>query len=479
MLFPVGALAQTAAFNGYCTLGGSQSATSGLKSSNYLQGVIPHCTVTVYLTGTTNKATIYADAAGAPLTNSFTADALPSPNAGAWLFYAATGQGYDVMMSGGDSPNTYPSPVTLTDLIIGAGGGGSGCTTSGAAGTLNAANGSGGCEAVPADYGATAASTFTFASPTYSFITATAVSGDGTNITITAPNSLTTGQPFYISGFDPSCASGVTTSVASATSSQIVIAESDTTCTGVVSGVGGSIYYFNPSAVSAGFNVNAGNYGINLIAETPTGGGDINIEGQNVYIGADALGGPTVGGNLYLYAQGGDSLHITTKCFSLYCELLRAPGDDIYIESSFGIDLNADTGIGLNTPNSLIRMIANGVIMTTPGTIEMDATQGVYLAGNYSPSVPGALRFYQGATPPSIGPNIVQISAPSSVTAYNMSLPGAQGMGPLTNDGSGNLSWEPTTRPTGSCTAGLWVFSQDGYGSFCKAGTWEIAVTAP
>jgi hypothetical protein len=38
----------------------------------------------------------------------------------------------------------------------------------------------------------------------------------------------------------------------------------------------------------------------------------------------------------------------------------------------------------------------------------------------------------------------------------------------------------PVTAPTGTCSPfGSWMWSQDGKGSFCKAGTWEVAVTAP
>lgn len=109
----------TAAFNGYCTLGATVSSTSGLKSSNFLQGVIPQCKVTVYLTGTLTPATIYSNAGSGSLTNPFTANVN-----GSWLFFAAEGQGYDVVMSGGFQPNAYPYPVTLTDLMVGGGSGG-------------------------------------------------------------------------------------------------------------------------------------------------------------------------------------------------------------------------------------------------------------------------------------------------------------------------------------------------------------------
>jgi hypothetical protein len=111
ILFSVTAVAQIGAIMDYCNLGAAQAKTSGLQSSNYLQGVIPSCTVTVYLTGTTTLATIYADSSSTPLTNPFTAT-----TAGQWIFYTAIGQGYDVVLSGGISPNTYPAPVTLTGL---------------------------------------------------------------------------------------------------------------------------------------------------------------------------------------------------------------------------------------------------------------------------------------------------------------------------------------------------------------------------
>ncbi len=107
----------------YCVQGATQAATSGIKSSNYQQGVIPYCTVTVYLTGTTTKATIYSDSTNTPLSNPFIAD-----SNGKFLTYAGIGQGYDVTLSGGIPPLTYPSPVTITDLLIGASGGVAGVT---------------------------------------------------------------------------------------------------------------------------------------------------------------------------------------------------------------------------------------------------------------------------------------------------------------------------------------------------------------
>ena len=119
LIFANSLFAQIAAVNGYCNLGGAQSVTSGLSSSNYLLGIIPSCTVTVYLTGTTTLATIYSDSSSTPLTNPFTANAASSTNPGYWLFFAAANQGYDVSLSGGISPNVYPSAITVTGIYPG------------------------------------------------------------------------------------------------------------------------------------------------------------------------------------------------------------------------------------------------------------------------------------------------------------------------------------------------------------------------
>ena len=110
LLCPLPVFSQTAALPvQYCTQGGIQAKTQGLNSSNYLQGIIPSCSVTVYLTGTTTLATIYKDSISTPQTNPFTAS-----NKGSFLIFAAVNQGYDVVLSGGVAPNTYPSPVTIT-----------------------------------------------------------------------------------------------------------------------------------------------------------------------------------------------------------------------------------------------------------------------------------------------------------------------------------------------------------------------------
>lgn len=122
---PVVSQSPTLASSGvqYCLLGATNATTSGTKSTNFLQGVIPSCTVTVYLTGTTTKATIFSNITGSPLANPFTANSIAAVNPGSFSFFAAVGQGYDVVMSGGIPPNSFPSPVTVTNLFTGGSGG--------------------------------------------------------------------------------------------------------------------------------------------------------------------------------------------------------------------------------------------------------------------------------------------------------------------------------------------------------------------
>lgn len=114
--------AQVNAANGFCMDGGVKVTTQGILSVTTVQASYQRCSVKVYLTGTTTLATIFSDASSHALANPFTAKV-----DGSWLFFAAQGQGYDVVMSGG-TPIPFPAPFTLTDIFVGGGGGGtSGC----------------------------------------------------------------------------------------------------------------------------------------------------------------------------------------------------------------------------------------------------------------------------------------------------------------------------------------------------------------
>lgn len=112
-LVPVGN-AQLTSLQGWCTQGATPAIVQGLTSLNKLQGIVPNCTVTIYLTGTTTKATLYTSAAGTTvLTNPFTAGSI-----GQWQAFTNTSgySGYDVVLSGGTAPYVYQTPVTLVDL---------------------------------------------------------------------------------------------------------------------------------------------------------------------------------------------------------------------------------------------------------------------------------------------------------------------------------------------------------------------------
>jgi hypothetical protein len=124
LVAPLLAMAQTSGnrpISGWCTAGATSASTQGLPSTNKLQGIVPRCTVGVYLTGTTTLAVIYADPVGTPLGNPFTAT-----DAGQWTVWANPAVAYDITMKGGTPPNVFPVPVTLNGIqVAGAGAGGS------------------------------------------------------------------------------------------------------------------------------------------------------------------------------------------------------------------------------------------------------------------------------------------------------------------------------------------------------------------
>lgn len=107
LFFSQGLYAQNyLAYNNWCQKGGQKVMTSNLPSSNPFQQSYPGCTVAVYLTGTSNLATIYSDGAGDPLGNPFIAAA-----DGSFKFYAAGGTAYDVTISGAGLPAPYTFPA--------------------------------------------------------------------------------------------------------------------------------------------------------------------------------------------------------------------------------------------------------------------------------------------------------------------------------------------------------------------------------
>lgn len=107
-----------AAYHGWCEQGAQKVATSGLQSTTTVQQSYPACTVTVYTHGTTNLATIYSDAGVTPISNPYTTSAN-----GIITFYADVSVHYDVVESGGTAPNTFATPLTISDVVLGGGGG--------------------------------------------------------------------------------------------------------------------------------------------------------------------------------------------------------------------------------------------------------------------------------------------------------------------------------------------------------------------
>ena len=123
---PVLTAAQNGAIQGHSYLGGTKAVTSGLSSVNYMDGIIPSATITVYYTGTTTPVPgnlIFSNLTGTVLGNPFTSNDISSLNPGGWLFFAVKGQGYDVVGSGGLSPNTYGAPTPLCTDCFASGGG--------------------------------------------------------------------------------------------------------------------------------------------------------------------------------------------------------------------------------------------------------------------------------------------------------------------------------------------------------------------
>lgn len=268
----VPAFAQNGSVNGFCDLGASQALVSGLKSTNYQLGNIPRCQVTVYVTGTLTLATIYSNIGGTPLANPFTAG-----TNGQWLFFAAQAAGYDIVLSGGVAPNTYPTPVTLTDVFAGGGGGGGTGCIPGAAGFLLLSGAGGTCPNSLADYGVTTANTFTFPKAFH----------------VLAPTGSITFQTLAASGsvFQVDGASGVNISSGEMTSAGISM---------TAFGANGSFLLETQGTSGAVIEQVSGSGNIGL---TQLGTGAINLSaghGQSINL--------TSAGNLQIFAGGSSSI---------------------------------------------------------------------------------------------------------------------------------------------------------------------------
>ena len=116
----VPARSQQVALTGWCESGNQPVVVSGLTSTTLVMASYPACQISVFVHGG-GLATITADSVGTPLSNPFNA----SSN-GQWIFYGPSGTHVDVQMTGGLPVPGFPTPITLSDIILGGGGGGGG-----------------------------------------------------------------------------------------------------------------------------------------------------------------------------------------------------------------------------------------------------------------------------------------------------------------------------------------------------------------
>jgi hypothetical protein len=215
LLWPALALGQTGAYSGHTFVGGVPATTSGMNSSNYMNGIIPGASVTVYLTGTSTKATIYADGSNTPLSNPFFSNLAKGTNPGGFIFWSLQNQGLDIQAQGGmgnasctTSPLCYSTATTLqTDVYL---------NNSFASGCLGGNTIANGCTGATTAAGALA--------NLGAVSTATTVNGHAlsSNVTVSASD-LTTGTlphaqlPTLLSGDIPNNAANTTGNAATAT----------------------------------------------------------------------------------------------------------------------------------------------------------------------------------------------------------------------------------------------------------------------
>lgn len=248
------------------------------------------------------------------------------------------------------------------------GGGGGGCIPSGAAGTLQAANGSGNCETTPAQYTSTDAygntNLFTFGQ--INAITATSASCDGTACTIVVTNTYTAGQIVVLGDlFAASClmdAGDMTVIATGLSSSQFEIEEAATTCSGVVPSDAGGIVTDAPQGliVNAG-PFNAPSSGISLYALYP---GQFAESGQmQNYPGTAGVYAYQVnvgGGDVDIWSAGEDGILLCTDPSGPGAQCPVTNRSDITLDSGQQLNLTSYTPADAKLNNSQICTMATG-----------------------------------------------------------------------------------------------------------------------
>ena len=331
-----------------CSLPGSQANVSGLKSINYQDGVIPSCTVTVYLTGTTSIATTTPQS---PFTAN-TDGSIPPIS-------APLGIGYDVCMSGGIAPNTYPigHPNCLVDLWPGgsSGGGGGGTVTSFTSGNL------------PPLFNTSVANPTTTPMQTFTAINQGAQTAFGNWSGATAP-------PFFatiVCAGVLSCSynSGSNSFTLSASSYQTIIQVNGTPTTPV------SPVNLNDTTPAAKAGFINGNF-------QQDGSGNVSVEVPNAPSQFTMFPGPPISGQYALI-------------YPSSCSFTANPGNITMLGSCSGGagSMNAHNISGVNPASGYL-----SYIFTLPAGISQANITAVYAAGVYSMNSAGISEYLE---PPS------------------------------------------------------------------------------
>lgn len=342
---PIVAVSQTAPFQNYCVQGATQATVSGLPSSNYQQGVIPGCTVYVYLTGTTTLATIYSDATSDPLTNPFTAD----NGTGQWLFYAATGQIYDCQFSGGIYPNTYSAPLTVTGCFGGGGGGGGSAVTQLIAGTDITLSPTDGLGIVTINSSAASNSVIKNPTSTQVIFPPSTVAPAGISL-----NSLEVNDVFYIDGWIGQTATWCGTWSAGTYALHCVVTDGSghyfisvqpsntatastgaaTTCSDTIASTGTCYYYQASAALTTGYGSG------NLPTYVNLAIADITAWLQTANQSSVLLFGPLSGGSSYPLCDSISIPQVSAQSLSLIGQGLPGANSVSYLTMQTGCTLN-------------------------------------------------------------------------------------------------------------------------------------------
>ena len=220
----------------------------------------------------------------------------------------------------------------------------------------------------------------------------------------------------------------------------------------------------------------------NLIA--PTGRFPFTIEnattgGQSIQIIGQSGTGVTIPNGQMISVWNDGTNYVQSGGLGLSCGSLTS---GYYLISTGGSSCaNGTIDFGVSEANTLSILPHGGINISTPDSISITTNSSVHIAsasvsnpGTYQSEEPfvlvgdgaigtpggvsGSIAFLQGTSALGSVANTVQISAPASVTAYNVLLPGTQGEGALTNDGSGNLSWSAGSGTVTSFSApsGIW-----------------------